>query len=31
MNFDWWEIGGQAVIWGASSSLLGSRGFNSFF
>ena len=30
-NFDWWEIGGQAVIWGASSSLLGSRGFNSFF
>ncbi len=23
-DWDWWEIGGQALIWGGSSSLLGS-------
>lgn len=30
-SYDWYEIGGQAVIWGASSSLLGSSRFRAFF
>ncbi len=30
-SYDWGEIGGQALIWGASSSLLGSSRFRAFF
>lgn len=28
---DWWEVGGQAVIWGAAGSIPGTRAFSKIF